>query len=115
MSVTLKSRLPQISRELPMRVNRVLEVGAHEIADSAKSRVPFKTGRLHDAIHVEDRGAQSWAVVAGDRDKDVFYGHMVEFGTTGDTGTPAQPFLIPAVEANKAAIKAAVTLALKRL
>ena len=60
--------------------------------------------------HTERTGTGEVSVIAGD--SDVFYGHLVEFGTTH---TPARPFLIPAAEANREEVVASVRAALKGL
>ena len=110
MIVTLKSRLPEITRELHTRVSEGTEAGAEIVVAKAKERVPVRSGRLRDAIHTEFKGSGDWNVVAGDR--EVFYGHMIEFGTTR---APAHPFLIPALEESRADIEKAVTIALRSL
>lgn len=110
MSVTLKSRLPQISRELAVRVSAGTKAGAEIIEAKAKDRVPVRSGRLREAIHTEFKGDGDWSVVAGNR--DVFYGNMVEHGTTH---SPPHPFLVPALEASRAEVQKAVTLALRTL
>lgn len=108
--VKLTSRFPQISRELRPRVAAATKLGAEAIAQEAKNRVPVRNGTLRDAIHVEFKGDADWAVVAGN--SKAFYGHMVEHGTTR---APAHPFLIPAFEARRVAVQAAIRTALQRL
>lgn len=108
--VTLRSRLPQISRELRPRVATATRRGAEEIAKDAKNRVPVRSGKLRDAIHVEFKGDADWDVVAGDR--DAFYGHMVEHGTTR---AAPRPFLIPALMARRAEVELLIKKALQQL
>lgn len=110
MSVKYESRFPQITRELRPKVSRGTRAGAELIVQAAKSRVPVRSGALRDAIHIDFRGDADYAVVAGDH--NAFYGHMVEFGTTH---SPAHPFLVPAVEERKAAVEAAIVVALRSL
>lgn len=110
MTVTLKSRLPQIASELQARVSAGTKAGAAIIEARAKERVPVRSGRLKDAIHTEFKGSGDWSVVAGNR--DVFYGHLIEFGTTR---APAHPFLVPALESSRAEVEKAITLALRTL
>ena len=107
--VTLRSRLPEIEAEIHPKVLAAAAVGAEAIAEAAKERVPTRTGRLKESIHVDKRGDQI-AVVAGGT--DAFYGHMIEFGTTH---SPAHPFLIPATEERREAVIAAVRTALRTL
>lgn len=104
-----KSRLPEIIAELPVAIRAALVMSAQKIAQDAKDRVPVETGRLRDAIHVEltEEGVE---VVAGDH--DVFYGHMIEHGTTH---SPPHPFLVPALEENKSEVIASVEAAIKKV
>lgn len=99
MGATLKSRLPQIAAELRPRVSAAVKAGAELVAADASDRAPdappYGQG-LVQAIHAERAGPAEYAVVAGD--DDVFYGHLVEFGTVHSA---AQPFLIPAMEARE--------------
>lgn len=104
----LTSRLPEITAALPPAVHAATLHGAEDVAEGARERVPVVSGRLHDAIHVEEipEGA---AVVAGD--KEVFYGHLVEHG--GAINRPPHPFLIPALEANRERIEHEVVAAIR--
>lgn len=109
MSVTLKSRLPQIEREIAADVPRAIGLGVERIVQDAKSRVPVLSGALRDSIHL-DKTTSGWAVIAGN--SKVYYGHMIEHGTTY---SPPRPFLIPALEAQKQEIESLVKAALRRL
>lgn len=105
----LESRFPQIIVEIPALVDRALETGAKSIVEAAQARVPVATGDLRASIHAEREGSD-WAVVAGN--SQVFYGHLVEFGTSQ---TPARPFLTPAAEEQMPVVTALVGKALKGL
>jgi HK97 gp10 family phage protein len=105
----LRSRLPQIARALDDRLEDVVEDGAEAIAQSAKGRVPVASGDLRAAIHVEDE-AEGAYVIAGDT--GVFYGHLVEHGTSHSA---PRPFLIPALEENRSRIVAMGRARLKGL
>lgn len=94
--VTIKSRFPQIVVELSRLSSAANKDIAEAIADEARERVPRRTGALHDAIHVEFEGDDSWAVVAGD--DNAFYGHIVEYGSIA---AAPRPFLVPAAEAQR--------------
>ncbi len=109
MPAVLHTRFPQIVRELRPRVEKAVEEGAELIAREAKSRVPVESGDLRDAIHVDD-DPQGSVVVAGT--DEVFYGHMVEFGTSHSA---ASPFLVPAGEAKRSEIDNLIKAALRRL
>lgn len=105
----LKSRLPRITVEMQARVTAAVRAGAETVAQEAQSRAPVASGDLSRSIHVEQDG-DDVHVVAGD--SDVFYGHLVEFGTVR---TPARPFLVPALEARRDEIVTAVTAAVRGL
>ena len=108
-NVTYKSRIPQIAVELHPKVQAALHAGAERIAANAQQKVPIATGRLRDAIHVEDDGDDVY-VLGGS--EEVWYGHLVEFGTRY---VPARPFLVPAAEEGKDDTVAAVVAALRSL
>ena len=110
MSVTLKSRLPQIAAELRPRVSAAVKDSAEQVAEAAKARVPVDTGRLRDAIHVERKGPAEYAVVAGDN--QAWYGHLIEHGTTRQ---PPRPFLVPTLEEQRQPIELAITVVLRSL
>lgn len=112
MGVSLKSKFPDIAKELRPKVSRAVKQGAEDVALAAKARVPIDEGDLKRAIHVERQGAAEYTVVAGSRDEDVFYGHLVEFGTTH---SHAQPFLVPALEATQPVVVGRVAEALREL
>jgi HK97 gp10 family phage protein len=103
------NRFPQIIATLDPRVKAALVPAADIIANAAKARVPVESGDLRDAIHLEDAD-DGVAVVAGGG--DVFYGHMVEFGTSHSA---ARPFMVPAAEENRDTAVAAVAAALRSL
>jgi HK97 gp10 family phage protein len=110
MPASLKNRFPEIMVELRPRVNAAVREAAVVIQENAQERVPIDQGDLYEAIHVETVGAGEFSVVAGD--DDVFYGHLVENGTTH---SPARPFLVPAAEAGRFSAEALVTAALRGL
>lgn len=121
MPATLKSRFPQIIAGLDPRVNAAVKAGAELVAARAKARVPDAPpiGQgLVEAIHVESTET-AWAgagteggqlVIAGDREH--FYGHMIEFGTSK---MAPRPFLIPALEESKGEVISLASAALKGL
>lgn len=112
MTVPYKSRLPRIAAKLDDYVDAGVRDVADDIARDARGRVPVASGDLRDAIHVEDvEGvAGQYRVLAGD--DDVFYGHLVEFGTSH---TAPRPFLLPAAEGRRASIGVRVAARLRRL
>ena len=112
--MTLVNRFPQIIATLPRRVDEALDQGARLIEFEAKQRVPVDQGDLRANIDTFDEGdlpvRSQYRVQAGNR--RVFYGHMVEFGTTD---TAPQPFLIPAFEQELPEIAGMVLGALRTL
>jgi HK97 gp10 family phage protein len=103
----LTSRIPEIIASIPDELGAILEDGANAVAEDAQSRVPVETGRLRDAIHVEQLDDLTFSVVAGD--EDAYYGHVVE---NGSVTTAPRPFLVPAAEAQRDALDAAAMKAL---
>lgn len=110
MAATVKSRLPAVANALKPRVDHAVKATAERVAADAKDRAPVNTGALRDAIHVQRTGDSEYAVIAGDN--DVFYGHMVEHGTSH---TAPRPFLIPALEAARSEIVQAARAAVRSL
>lgn len=106
----LQSRLDNIARSIDDEIDTALRLGAEAVAAAARERVVVDSGDLKNSIHVERKGIDVYTVVAGD--DDVYYGHMVENGTTR---TPPRPFLVPSLEANRDNILRAVDDALENL
>jgi HK97 gp10 family phage protein len=95
----LKSRIPQIIVEIQVIAEESTREGAETVRDSAELKLqPHRlSGRLAEATHVErDEDENGYAVVAGDR--DVFWGHFLEHGTSHSA---AYPFLVPSLEENR--------------
>lgn len=105
----IEDQLPRIIHELQPAVDTAVKAAAEMVAESAKVRVPVRTGALRNAIHlnVEPEGVY---VVAGNR--KAWYGHIVEHG---GAHTPPHPFLIPALEEHRAQILEAVRLAVRKV
>lgn len=110
MPATVKSRFPQIAAELKPRIDLAVRKTAGRVAREAKYRVPVRTGKLREAIHVERRGPAKYEVKAGD--DDVWYGHLVEHGTSHSS---PHPFLVPAAEMHRESLDEEVHSALKDL
>ena len=89
MAVTLKSRIPEIITELPLRSKALSLTLAEETATTAQGRVPVLTGRLRDSLEAK-------SVAGGAAVYAAWYWFLVEFGSTNQ---PANPFLVPALEA----------------
>jgi HK97 gp10 family phage protein len=108
----------KLAAEVEPALYAALRKVAESIVEDAKARCPVDTGRLRDAIHIEER-LDGIYIFGGDR--KAWYGHMVEHGTVNLPGvrqhvggnrflpgatvrTAAHPFLLPAVEAHRAEI-----------
>jgi HK97 gp10 family phage protein len=105
----LKSRIPQIIVEIDVRIAEVIDRGTDQVERDAKARVPKRTNTLHDAIHKDEQDDGTY-VIGGD--DEAWYGHLVEYGTVRTT---PQPFLVPALEENRADIITDGQRALRRL
>lgn len=105
----LKSRIPEIAVELDPTIKAAEQAAAELIARSAQARAPVLTGRLRDSIHTEPGDEGGVYVIAGDN--QVFYGRFVEHGRVG---VPPHPFLIPALEENRARAEELVDAAVRR-
>ncbi len=117
--VDLHSRLPEIRRELDPKVAKAVGAGARLIRDAAKVKAPVRTGALKNSIHVTRRGMRAQVIAGGKKgtkaggETGVYYGHIVERGSA--TGSPAQPFMIPAFEANKDRVNDLIAASLRTL
>ncbi len=101
-------------------VRKASRAGAKELLKEAKARVPVRTGVLKKALKVRalkrsrfNKISPGARVIAGSPARGpAYYAHMVEFGTVR---MRARPFLRPAMEETKAAVKAAFRDTLKEL
>jgi HK97 gp10 family phage protein len=90
--VTVKSRLAEIATQATMGADDRLRQSAERIAQGAVQRAPRRTGELAESIGVEQIGPFEYAVVA-----DIPW-RFLEFGTVK---MGAQPFMVPAAEAER--------------
>lgn len=102
--VTLKSRIPELQKQLAL-ASQVVRKTAFDVEAQAKLRAPVDTGFLRNSIHTEQESELRASVNVGAE-----YGLFVEYGTSR---MAAQPFLNPAVESVRPAFEAAVTALLK--
>lgn len=109
----MKSRLPQIEKQLAPAVNKALGEAAERIAAQAKANAPVRTGALKNSIEakpgvfrVRERPAQGYGIYAA------WYWFFQEFGTVNQA---AQPFMVPAAEAERLKLLADVKRALGNL
>lgn len=86
-------------------VTDAVQEGAAQVQADARALVPVKSGALRDAIEVRSRLKGMSAEVGVFRssiNRGVEYANAIEFGTKH---SKAQPFMVPAVERNKNAIR----------
>jgi HK97 gp10 family phage protein len=99
----------EITAEIEKKAMDRLEKAAEGVADLARGKVPVLTGKLKDTIRVrrlKGDPKQNVRVYAGNRLKGgAFYAHMVEYRTVK---MKAKPFMRPALNQSKAAIKSIV-------
>lgn len=121
LAATLKSRLPQIAASLRPRVSAGVKVGAGRVAAAAEERAPEleaatserDPGELRDSIKVVRRAGAAYTVqVTAQDDHGLYWGWFQEFGRVGQA---AQPFLVPALEAERDAVTADVAASLHEL
>lgn len=113
--VTLKSRLPAIAAELRPKVSAAVRAGAEIVAEDAQQRVAIGPPPVHifDSIRVRRYEAAGYLVEVTATDPKGFpYPRIVEFG---GKSRPANPFLIPALEAQSDNVTYLVTGALRGL
>src|SRR5688500_8344410 len=108
MPATLKSRFPQITASIPIRVGVAVRAGTERMADTARANAPDRPPLgegLPEPIEARD-GEDGYGIYAA------FYYHFNEFGTVTQ---PARPFMLPAVEAGKDELEAGVAAVLRKL
>jgi hypothetical protein len=97
------TRLDEIIRETPQRAEEIVKAGAFAVQGEAATRAPFDTGALRNSIMAESVGKLRWQVHDG-----VEYGIYQELGFHHFlSGAFIQnPFMIPALESQRAQIEA---------
>ena len=88
-----KNRLPELARNVRPRAIAVINRHARNVASIAKQLAPVRTGELRDSIAVSETSLGTVRVEVG-----AAHGIYVEFGTSD---SPSQPFLFPAIEADR--------------
>lgn len=102
MSVTVivrGNRIPEIRGEARRRAEEAVAKAVFDIEARAKAAAPVKTGFLKSSIQGSTSGLQ------GRVDAQAEYAVFVEFGTRRMS---ARPFLVPAAEAVRASLNAAM-------
>ena len=89
----LSDAIPALLEQVPELVMQIVEKAASDIVNQAQQAAPVDTGALRASIGMEMTGPAEATVSVG-----VNYGAYVEYGTVK---MAAQPYLTPAVEANR--------------
>ena len=93
--------LREVGEHVVSAAKAALERGANKVVVDAKSRVPVKTGNLRDSIKaMSNRDGSSYKISADAKNKGYRYGKKIEFDPKNK-----QPFLYPALDANKQQIR----------
>jgi HK97 gp10 family phage protein len=92
----VENRIPALIAAVEANARAAVKAHADKIASDARARAPVQTGYLRSSIHSESvsTGKEAQIIVGAE------YGRFVEYGTYK---MAAQPFLNPALEADKAA------------
>lgn len=97
MPVTLKSRLPEISTAIPLKVGAVIHAETEKMAADAQERA-----------RSQYQGSEPFHIEAGEgnvKGQGTGYGILASwywfFGEFGTSHQPARPYMLPAVEAGK--------------
>ncbi len=110
----LFSNLRAIERDIANQLESIIKKAAEIIVDEAKKRVPVDTGKLRNSLTVKTLEVKKDQLVigVGPEGKDVYYWFFVEFGSAN---AEAQPYLRPAFENKKNAVKKEISREIKRL
>ena len=110
--------LQLLGEDVLKAAKEALAAGADEVLQEAKGRCPVYEGRdarvvkgaLKDSLHLEkQKDGTAYKISADARAKDgMYYGQIVEFSPKIN-----RPFLYPALDAHKDAIKASIVEAIK--
>lgn len=103
--VELKSRIPQVRKEVEEGLARAVAETAFAIEGNAKMLAPVDTGFLRNSINAESQSRLTWFVNVG-----AHYGIHQEFGTYK---MAAQPFLLPAANRQRPLFESRISRALR--
>lgn len=103
----LQAQLDQLSDKARKRLQEAVAEAADTVRDDARRRAPRDTGRLQNSIRV-DPAADGLSAKVGPQDNDAFYAIWVEWGRKN---APAQPFMTPASELERARFAKRVRMA----
>lgn len=91
----MRSETNAATKAILSALEGAVDESARAIRDEARRLVPRDTGRLADNITANVDGLSA---KVGVFDDESYYGQFVEFGTSDQ---PSQPFMTPAVEAER--------------
>lgn len=112
--VTLRSRLPEITRTLQLRVSQDVKEGAEAILERSNADLDSRptSGQSPATPHTSSTGAVEGGAGAYYVGYGGYWAHWVELGRKS---APPYPFLVPAAEAEAPNIAAKVTRTLQGL
>ncbi len=87
--------LDKLMVEVPLGASKIVETFGLKIASEAAQNAPVDTGALRNSVLSESHLEQPLLFIVQD---GVEYGVFQEFGTSR---IAAQPFMVPAIEANR--------------
>lgn len=140
-----RDRMRKVLKALPntvrARIRQAIIEASEDVADSARTLVPYRTGALYESIKVTpgDQNVPAYASLKSKRtvpdpelaaiisagNTNVRYAHLVEFGAaphvnkgqfagTQNPGARPRPFFFPAFRANKRKAQAKINKAARQ-
>lgn len=100
-----RNEFPRIAAEMEEKAKAAEREAAQHVLDRARSLVPVATGKLRDSGHVDESGEGVSVVFDAENESGEPYGIDVEYG---NPDRPAEPFLRPAVEQERAPFEASL-------
>jgi HK97 gp10 family phage protein len=113
----LVAKLKGLSADLQQKALRTpLRRGAELVRDSAKAKVPVRTGALKDSLRVTSRSSRKTGFVKAQVKDGMSYGKFVEKGYIAESGRhiPGHAFMLSAFEQTSHQIVDIVSAALTK-
>jgi HK97 gp10 family phage protein len=105
----VKAALANMGPAIRAAVAQAVKESAAEVESTMKRTVPVDTGDLQRGIETKSSGEMTAEV--GVFKKELYYAQFVEHGTSS---APAQPFMLPAAEAERRRFPQRVQAAVKK-
>jgi HK97 gp10 family phage protein len=93
------------ARKAGAAIKEVARDAAEVIRVEAKQRAPVKTGALRRAIFADRGDPRKASAIVGVNHEIAPHGQLVEFGHAGPHPAGPQPFMRPAIQANRAKVR----------